>query len=176
MTTTLPTPDRPSTVSPTETRDKLESEVGVTDPRRVDGIVVGRLVAFDDTGRPLVRLGGSLLNDSLVARAATPLNREDIGREVAILCEAGDPTRPMIIGLMHDTLQEAPAAEPVLGDPSEPEEDLDLDLTANRQITLRCGKASITLTRAGKIILRGTYLFSRSSGVNKIKGGSVQIN
>jgi hypothetical protein len=51
-----------------------------------------------------------------------------------------------------------------------------LELTASREIVLRCGDASITLTRAGKIILRGAYLLSRSSGVNKIKGGSVQIN
>jgi hypothetical protein len=51
-----------------------------------------------------------------------------------------------------------------------------LELTAEREIVLRVGDASITLTRAGKIILRGTYVLSRSSGVNKIKGGSVQIN
>jgi hypothetical protein len=47
---------------------------------------------------------------------------------------------------------------------------------AAEELVLRCGDASITLTRAGKIILRGTYLLSRSSGVNRIKGGSVQIN
>ena len=51
-----------------------------------------------------------------------------------------------------------------------------LTLTANREIVIRCGEASITLTRAGKILLRGKYLLSRSSGVNRIKGGSVQIN
>ena len=51
-----------------------------------------------------------------------------------------------------------------------------LELTAEREIVLRCGKASITLTRAGKILLRGAYIFSRSTGVNKIKGGSVQLN
>jgi hypothetical protein len=49
-------------------------------------------------------------------------------------------------------------------------------LTAENEIVLRCGEASITLTRAGKILLRGSYLLSRSSGVNRIKGGSVQIN
>jgi hypothetical protein len=51
-----------------------------------------------------------------------------------------------------------------------------LELTAEKEIVLRVGDASITLTRAGKIILRGTYVLSRSSGVNRIKGGSVQIN
>lgn len=47
---------------------------------------------------------------------------------------------------------------------------------AKDEIVLRCGKASITLTRAGKILIRGAYLLNRSSGVNRIKGGSVQIN
>jgi hypothetical protein len=49
-------------------------------------------------------------------------------------------------------------------------------LDAEQEIVLRCGKASITLTRAGKVLIRGAYLLSRSSGVNRIKGGSVQIN
>ena len=49
-------------------------------------------------------------------------------------------------------------------------------LSAEKEIVLKCGKSSITLTKAGKIIIRGEYVLSRSSGVNKIKGGSVQIN
>jgi uncharacterized protein (DUF2345 family) len=48
--------------------------------------------------------------------------------------------------------------------------------TGQDEIVLKCGKASITMTKAGKIIIRGAYLLNRSSGVNKIKGGSVQIN
>ena len=51
-----------------------------------------------------------------------------------------------------------------------------LVLSAEQEIVLRCGEASITLTRAGKVLIRGAYLLSRSSGVNRIKGGSVQIN
>ena len=51
-----------------------------------------------------------------------------------------------------------------------------LVLSAQREVTIQCGKASITLTRAGKVLIRGEYLLSRSSGVNRIKGASVQIN
>jgi type VI secretion system secreted protein VgrG len=51
-----------------------------------------------------------------------------------------------------------------------------LTLSANREIVIRCGEASITLTRAGKILVKGKYLLGRSSGVNRIKGGSVQIH
>jgi len=41
---------------------------------------------------------------------------------------------------------------------------------------LRCGKASITLTREGKVLIHGSYISSRSTGVNRVKGGSVQLN
>jgi hypothetical protein len=49
-------------------------------------------------------------------------------------------------------------------------------VTAKDQLVLRCGKASITLTKAGKVLIEGAYVSSRSSGVNRIKGGSVQLN
>ena len=41
---------------------------------------------------------------------------------------------------------------------------------------MRCGEASITLTRAGKVLIRGAYVLSRSSGANRIKGAAVEIN
>jgi uncharacterized protein (DUF2345 family) len=69
--------------------------------------------------------------------------------------------------------REAPAAGTGLQTTAEPEE---LVLSAHKQVTIRCGESSITLTAAGKIILRGKYIVSRSSGVQRIKGGSVQIN
>ena len=36
--------------------------------------------------------------------------------------------------------------------------------------------ARITLPREGKILLRGTYVSSRSSGVHRIHGAAVEIN
>ena len=49
-------------------------------------------------------------------------------------------------------------------------------LEGHDEIELRCGEASIRLTKAGKILIRGKYLLNRSSGVNRILGGSVQVN
>lgn len=60
--------------------------------------------------------------------------------------------------------------------PTAPRVPDELVISAGKQITIRCGESSITLTAAGKIILRGKYIVSRSSGVQRIKGGSVQIN
>jgi hypothetical protein len=49
-------------------------------------------------------------------------------------------------------------------------------LHADRDIELRCGNASIVLTRAGKVLIKGNYVLTRSSGANKIKGAYVDIN
>ena len=49
-------------------------------------------------------------------------------------------------------------------------------VSAEREIVLRCGDASITLTRAGKVIIKGNYIMSRSTGYNKIKGAAIDIN
>ncbi len=47
---------------------------------------------------------------------------------------------------------------------------------ADHEIQLKCGKGSILMDRQGKIVIRGTNLISRSSGMNKIKGAAVNIN
>jgi hypothetical protein len=49
-------------------------------------------------------------------------------------------------------------------------------IDAQDEVVIRCGKASITLRRNGRVIIRGTYVETRSEGVNRIRGGSVQIN
>ena len=49
-------------------------------------------------------------------------------------------------------------------------------VSAKEQLVLKCGKASITLTNAGKVIIEGSYVVSRSTGTNRIKGGSIQLN
>ena len=51
-----------------------------------------------------------------------------------------------------------------------------VELEAADEIVLRCGKASIVLRRNGRVVIRGTYVETRSRGVNRVKGGSVEIN
>ena len=47
---------------------------------------------------------------------------------------------------------------------------------ARYEVVLECGKASITLRRNGRVIIRGTYVETRSQGTNRIRGGQVRIN
>ena len=45
-----------------------------------------------------------------------------------------------------------------------------------KEIVLECGEGSITIRKDGKIVIKGTHLLSRAAGVNRIKGGQVNIN
>jgi hypothetical protein len=49
-------------------------------------------------------------------------------------------------------------------------------LEADREIELRCGKASLLLRHDGQIVMRGVHMRNEATGVQKIRGGKVQIN
>ncbi len=135
------------------------------------GVVVGVLLGLASDGSPLVAFTGGP-EGQIKARSTVALRSSDIGSQVALLFEDADFAKPLVIGriLVPGSKQQP---QPTV---SAKIDDEVLTLTADREIVLKCGKAKITLTRAGKILIRGAYVSSRSSGVNKIKGGSVQLN
>ncbi|WP_437761071.1 DUF6484 domain-containing protein [Sorangium sp. So ce1389] len=134
---------------------------------RVNGVVVGRIARVEASGAVHVTFAGSP-EQGFVARLATPLTKDDEGREVALMFEDGDPRRPIAMGKLVSPL--------AAGQPEAAADGRRVEINAAEEIVLRCGESSITLTRAGKIVIRGAYVLSRSSGVNRIQGGSVEIN
>ena len=151
----------------------------------IDGMRTGRVIAIDSGGTVMVDYHGNI-RGPLPAKMAEAVRErldkihEPETRQVLLIFEEGDPAKPVIIDLIsrHITPRELPPTEkePAGTDPAVVIDGETIDFNAREQIVLRCGKASITLTRTGKVIIRGTYLLNRSSGVNRIKGGSVQIN
>lgn len=135
----------------------------------------GRLVRIDEGGRAWVEWTGSA--GARLARLARAVSTLDLrvlaGAEVVLAPDAQG--RPIVLDLVEDRLRsvadvgpEAPREAVVDGDR--------VVLAARERIELRCGRASIVLTRAGKILIRGAYVVSHSSGVQRIRGGSVEIN
>ncbi len=139
-------------------------------PTHIDGVLVGRIVTLDAPDAPHV-IFPHAPPEGLPARAMLPLTQADIGRDVALMFEAGNPRRPIVMGRMATAVAEEkpPVIEAEV-------DDRRIEIEAQEQLVLRCGESSITLTRSGKIIIRGTYVLTRSSGVNRIQGGSVEIN
>jgi hypothetical protein len=105
-------------------------------------------------------------------------------QQVVLLFENGDPRLPIIIGLLPPepgavllgTLLQAPAA-PAPAQPTEARVDgKRVVLEGSEEVVLRCGDASVTLHRDGKLVLRGAYIETTAKGLNRIRGGSVKIN
>lgn len=139
------------------------------------GVIVGELIGMTDEGRiPLVLYPGQPGTAALRARTVVDVHGPHIGCSVVLMFEGADPSRPIIMGVLREG-EGWPLAEP----PGQVQVEADgerMIVSAKEQLVLRCGKASITLTKAGKVLIKGSYLLSRSSGVNRIKGGSVQLN
>ena len=148
----------------------------VTQPAANNGVVIGELIAIANEGRtPMVLYAGQPGTAAVAARTTIDLHGPHIGRKVVLMFEGGDAAKPIVMGVLRDNDEGWPLADK----PGEVQIDADgqrLIVSAKEQVVLQCGKASITLTKAGKVLIQGTYVLSRSSGVNRVKGGSVQLN
>jgi Domain of unknown function (DUF6484) len=140
------------------------------------GVVVGELLGIRDQGRtPIVSYrerSGAIA--AVAARSIVDLQAIHIGKQVVLMFEDADPARPIILGALRSDQR-----VPFETRPGRVEVDADgerLIFSARETLVLQCGNASITLTKDGKVVLRGTHLTTHASGVNRIKGGSVQIN
>lgn len=131
-------------------------------------IVIGTVRALDPTGAALVDFDGNAAGAPVPAMATGTADAAIIGRSVALAFLGGDRAVPIVLGVVTGGGVSPLAAV---------ERDRDrLVIEADQEIVLRCGKASITLTRAGKVLVRGAYVSSRSSGMQRITGASVHIN
>lgn len=130
---------------------------------RIEGVVIGEVIGLDVRGRPLVRFDMGRGHEGLVAGSLVAVSASLVGKRVALQFMEGDLSRPMIIG-------------PIVHGLSEAVQDGEVALAAERRLVLRCGAASITLTREGKVIIRGSYVSNRSSGMLRLRGGTVSIN
>lgn len=154
-------------------------------------VVIGTLVSLNDQGQPLVDFPQNLSPQAVVAMSTLAITKANVGRQVALLFANGSLASPIIMGMIHAPLQSILENYEIENDEIKKEkeqaeknnntEDILLDgnklvFEAKEEIVLKCGESSITLTKAGKILIRGKYLLNRSTGVNRILGGSVQVN
>jgi phage baseplate assembly protein gpV len=153
-------------------------------------IIVGTLLSIDEQGQLLVDFPGSPAESPLAAITTLALNQQNLGRQVALLFVNGDLHQPVVMGMIHSPLQAMLDNFDQAARQSDEgvaiESDLSVDdvevngkrvvFEAQDEMVFKCGESSITLTKSGKVLIRGKYLLNRSSGVNRIMGGSVQVN
>lgn len=148
-------------------------------------IVIGVIKAINNDGAPMVDFPGSPASSPVMALTTVSVHRQHVGRQVALLFNRGDVSAPVIMGMIQNPLDSVlelqPSSTKEGEKPGKTGDEVYIDgnklvLEGKEQVVLKCGEASITLTKAGKILIRGKYVLSRSGGVNRIMGGSVQIN
>jgi hypothetical protein len=143
-------------------------------------VSLGRLVGWDERG-PLVDFEGNRGGPVLArvaglgasARVAVPVpaaGRE--APEVVLLVDPRPGRPPVLLGLLQPL-----GSAPLVGEDVEARVDgRRVELDGRDEIVLRCGEASITLRRNGRVMIRGVRVETRARGVNRIKGGAVEIN
>lgn len=130
------------------------------------GVALATFRGYDDADHFLVCVDGE--EQSRPAASTLALREGDLGCRVVLAYQGGDVRRPVVMGRLHVREQAAISVHRIDADR--------VRVEATGQIELRCGEASIVLTRAGKVLINGAYVSSRSKGANRIKGAHVDIN
>jgi len=146
-------------------------------------VCCGRIVEVDGNRQAHVDFPGNP-REPVVARCLNtvglPVGASLGDLPVLLVFEHGDPAKPIIVGVVQSdatTLCECDFSTSQAGNARNAVIDgRRMALEGAEEVTLICGKASITLTKDGRISLRGVEIVSRASGANKIRGASVSIN
>ena len=127
------------------------------------GGCVGRIIQVKSSGDVLVDFPGNHLGP-ILARVATTEELGAVSAEsVLLFFEDGDPTLPIVAGIVRNGLQRNKSGR-------------ELRLESSDEITISCGKSSIMLRSDGRVVIKGTELVSRASRTNKIRGAAIEIN
>lgn len=135
-------------------------------------IVLGVLCGFTIQGLPRVSFAGAPA-EGVPATSLVPLQAQAVGRTVALAFAGGSLQHPIVLGCVWQ-----PQATPAQAlDPLQAVVDgRRVQIEAAQEISLRCGRASLTLTADGQILLEGSYISSHATGTQRIKGAAVRIN
>lgn len=164
-------------------RGKKAELIALGHGSRVEGASIGRIVSFEG-GELRVDYDGNR-NGPLAARISAALGDDALSaaardrQDALLLFENADPARPVVVALLRSA---TPLVDAILAGPlprTEKVARLDgkrVALEGKEEVVLVCGKASLTLRRDGRVVLRGVDVVTQAERVQKIRGGKVQIN
>jgi len=160
------------------------------------GLLIGKVIALSENGNPLIAFDEETKGVPVEALTTVALDVSSVGKDVAVSFAQNQGGMPIVMGVIRRLLDDvitqqqpeqvvAPSVSPEINLTSaidrtnKPEVIVDgnkIELSAPEEITLRCGKASITLNKNGKILIKGEHVLNRMAGAFKVKSGSVHLN
>lgn len=142
-------------------------------------VVIGNLESTAEAGTCRVSFWYREVHYVRTALVAAALPAVALQQPVALGFANADLDSPIVLGMIHANLQSLlhlqtrPETAPLSKPDAIPASRI---LEAADDIELRCGEASIRLTRAGRVLINGEYVLTCSRGVNRIVGASVEVN
>nr|WP_297350220.1 hypothetical protein [uncultured Caldimonas sp.] len=130
------------------------------------GVDLATFCGLGPGGEFLVSYDGGASTHAVLS--AISLHPHDVGCQLIVAPGSGVITQAVILARVRQGDERCTAQLKMDGER--------IVLHAERDIELRCGEASIVLTRAGKVLIKGEYVLTHSRGANRIKGAYVDIN
>jgi hypothetical protein len=144
-------------------------------PRLFASMCTGQLLALLDNGRtPLVQFDDGASPQPRKAATLVDLQACHVGRQVVLYVPDDGDHQPIVMGVV---VADGSQSLPDIGEAAQLSADgKRLVVTATHELVLRCGKASLTLHKDGRIDICGEAILTRATGANRVQGGSVQLN
>lgn len=142
--------------------------------------LTGHLDGIDGEGRVLflpeaggrspfpVAIGLPIPDAALVKAART-------GARALALRVSGPGERWVLVGLLRERVGEK-ARDAAPGQLEITVDGETVRIEAQHQIELRCGRSKLLLRKDGRVVLSGSYVLTKSTGPNKIKGATIALN
>lgn len=147
------------------TSEQLLSLAAESNRSGLTSIQSGVVVDIHPNGVALVDFAANNSGLPVAARTCVPVGRLERQCSILLAFLDNDPAQPVIVGVLQ------PAAAAHSAEPRQVTR-----ISAEDQLVLECGEASIVLTRSGKIQIRGGYIVSEARGVNQINGAAIKLN
>ena len=149
-----------------EAADSPREILSVPEPSRAATVITATLLGFEADGAIRVLLPGE--RAGVPALSAISLSDADVGGCILLAFGLRPGDLPVITGRCGSEPSGPAIRTKIDGDR--------VVIQASHEIELRCGDSSIVLTRAGKVLIRGSFVLTHSRGMNRIRGASVHIN
>jgi hypothetical protein len=130
------------------------------------GAFLGVITRFSDTGAPIVGVPDE--HREVAARSCVALCPDDVGKEVVLVRDSNAAGTMIVIGVVQSSAHKLAVQATADG--------RRVTLSASESITLKCGDASLVLKADGTVQVRGNRIVTHATGVNRIRGGSVELN
>jgi len=164
--------------------DVLDATIAQPTLNRIPpGKYSGVLMCDENRNEMSVKLDNIDVPSFPVYQSTVRISRHDVAKQVIVEFLDNQKHEPIITGVLEKiSLQGDLDTSIMINEESNDEQQNNdlvgtkLSITGTESIELKSGASSITLTKSGKVLIKGDFISSRSRGMNRIKGGSIQLN